>query len=69
MKVLILTQQEYNIKRSSIDMLNADLALVIDDDTFDIVKSRWGNNENNLPIELLQKVLLNPEGNVSFDWV
>ena len=67
MKILILTDREATSCRG---IYEVDMAIVMHTpNKFSIVKHRYGELHNNLPIELLSKVILNPEGNLFVEWI
>lgn len=50
------------------ELSSADVVIVLKDNSFDIVKNRYGGIAKNLPTELISKVVNNPKGEVCVSW-
>ena len=72
MKILILTEKDANCLSNiptTRAIFESDMVIKKGKYTFDIVKSRYGDNYENLPYSLLSKILDNPQGRMVYDWV
>ena len=63
MKNYVIVSEGNPILLSTLTIMQADLVIVLNsDDTFSIIKNRWGaNNKIKLPLDMLLDVLHHPE--------